>query len=59
MFLMTTAEYSADNFLQVGKEVRKCIRSNIKMVANTGDFDLQYAKQLVATVLQVYITSAD
>lgn len=46
IFLMTTAEYDPERFLEVGRTVRAHIPADIAMVANTGDFDLEYAKRL-------------
>lgn len=48
LFLMTTAEYSPARFLEVGRAVRAAIPPHIALVANTGDFDLSYARQLKA-----------
>ncbi len=48
VFIMSTAEYEPDMFLRIGQEVRKCIGDDVRMVANTGDFDLSYAQKLVA-----------
>ena len=48
VFLMTTAEYDPEKFLEVGRAVRAHIPADIAMVANTGDFDLSYAEKLKA-----------
>lgn len=46
LFLMTTAEFSQDDFLKYGVEVRKVIPEKMRLVANVADFDLEYAKKL-------------
>ncbi|WP_294551495.1 radical SAM protein [uncultured Pseudoflavonifractor sp.] len=46
LFLMTTAEYDPEEFLRVGRAVRERIPAAIALVANTGDFDLNYALRL-------------
>ncbi len=46
IFIMTTAEYDKDLFLKIGEKLRKSIPKNINMVANTSDFDPDYAKKL-------------
>jgi len=46
LFLMTTADYSKTEFLNIGKEVKKLIPDNITLVANIGDFDNEYALKL-------------
>ena len=46
LFLMTTAEYSPEKFLQVGRAVREKIPQAVALVANTKDFDLDYALRL-------------
>lgn len=46
MFLMTTADYDPEKFLEMGRVVRKALPANVDMVANFGDFDLDYAKKL-------------
>lgn len=47
VFIMSTAEYNPATFLEVGREVRKAIPPHTRMVANTGDFDVAYGKELV------------
>lgn len=43
LFLMTTADYDPQKFLEIGARVRQVIPAQIALVANTGDFDLDYA----------------
>ena len=46
LFLMTTADYNIDKFIEIGRKVRNVIPDNIRLVANIGDFDLDTAKEL-------------
>ncbi len=46
LFLMTTADYSFREFLNIGRLVRKTIDPSIRLIANIGDFDLDKASQL-------------
>lgn len=46
LFLMTTVEYDPEEFLRVGRAVREKLPASIALVANTGDFDLDYALRL-------------
>lgn len=46
LFLMTTAEFSQERFLQYGRAVRTVLPPDMRMVANIGDFDLNYAQAL-------------
>lgn len=46
LFLMTTADFDSEKFLEIGARVRKSIPAEIALVANTGDFDLEYANRL-------------
>lgn len=46
IFLMSTADYSFDKFLNIAREVRKIIPQNIKFVANTGDLKPQQISML-------------
>ena len=39
IFLMTTADYSVDKFIKIGKAVRGYIPPEIRLVTNIGDFD--------------------
>ncbi len=46
IFLMTTADYPVEKFIEIGKAVRPYIPSEIRLVANIGDFDLPTARRL-------------
>ncbi len=46
IFLMTTADYPVEKFIEIGKTVRQYIPSEIRLVANIGDIDLPTARQL-------------
>ena len=46
IFLMSTADYPMSEFLKIGKEIRKSIPDSVRLVANIGDFDLNFAYQL-------------
>lgn len=46
LFLMTTADFNQDLFLQYVKEVKKILPSKMNFVANIGDFDVEYALHL-------------
>ena len=48
LFLMTTADFDKEQFISIGAAVRENIPANIQLVANTGDFDSEYAKRLKA-----------
>lgn len=47
VFIMSTADYDKKDFLNLGKNVREAIPSDVRMVANTDDFDLDYAQKLL------------
>lgn len=47
IFLMSTAQIDREYFLEVGSAVRQVIPKDMKMVANTGDFDETYAHKLM------------
>lgn len=47
-FVMTTADYDREAFLGIMTAVRKSLDGNIRLVANTGDFDYDYALKLKA-----------
>lgn len=49
IFLMTTADYSVEQFIEIGKAVRPHIPSEIRLVANIGDFNLSEARRLKET----------
>ena len=46
LFLMTTADFDPEKFLEIGRLVRPRLPRDIAMVANTGDFDLDYALRM-------------
>jgi biotin synthase len=46
LFLMTTADYDKEKYLSTGEAVRNNISQKIQLVANTSDFDYEYAQQL-------------
>jgi len=46
IFLMTTADYPVEQFIEIGKAVRQFIPSEIRLAANIGDFDLPTARRL-------------
>lgn len=46
LFLMTTADYPVNEFLDVAREVKKILPGGIRLVANIGDFDLKTAAKL-------------
>ncbi len=47
IFLMTTADYPFDRYIEIAKNVRKVISSDLPMVANIGDFGAEQAKELL------------
>jgi len=46
LFLMTTTDYPKDKYLDVISKVKPHLKENMNLVANVGDFDLDYAKML-------------
>lgn len=46
LFLMTTANYTNTAFLEYAAKVYRHLPEGMRFVANVGDFDLDYAKQL-------------
>lgn len=46
LFLMTTANYDIDKFLELAKQVRGGVPDNVGFVANIGDFDAEVALKL-------------
>lgn len=46
LFLMTTADYSKSEFIDVAKRVKEILPDNIRFVANIGDFDYETALKL-------------
>ena len=45
-FLMTTADYPKDKFIEIGKAVKPLLREDQRLVANIGDFDVDTALKL-------------
>lgn len=45
-FLMTTADYPINDFMNIAKTVKKHLPDHIRFVANIGDFDYETAKRL-------------
>lgn len=46
LFLMTTADYPMEKFVDIASEVKKYLPEDMMFIANTGDFDEQDAKKL-------------
>ena len=46
IFLMTTANYPFDHYIQIARAVRKVISPDMPMAANIGDFGIEQAKEL-------------
>lgn len=46
VFLMTTAEFSPERFLEYGRAVRRVLPPAVRLVANVADFDAAYARLL-------------
>lgn len=46
LFLMTTADYCIEKFLQISNEVKKLLPEDMMFIANIGDFDEATAKKL-------------
>ncbi len=46
IYLMTTAQYDQQKFLDYGKAAAKVLKKGTPLIANVGDFDLDYAKEL-------------
>lgn len=46
IYLMATATYTFTDFLKVGQEVRKALKTQVPLIANVGDFDEDGAKAL-------------
>lgn len=49
LFLMTTANYPQADFLAYAARIKRRLPDGMRFVANVGDFDLSYAKQLKET----------
>ncbi len=46
IFVMSTADYPFDRFVEVSREIRKSLRPETVLIANVGDFDRQQARRL-------------
>jgi len=46
LFLMTTADFDKEKFIDIGKAVKKNLPPATNLVANIGDFDPEYAMRL-------------
>ncbi|MGL4944347.1 MAG: hypothetical protein ACRC46_14290 [Thermoguttaceae bacterium] len=46
LFLMTTADFDSQKFLTIGEAVRRQLPERVGLVANVGDFSLDYARKL-------------
>ncbi len=46
IFLMTTADFCQTTYLEIASAVRKILPTDIRLVANTSDFDATYAAKL-------------
>lgn len=46
LFLMTTADYPVEEFIQVGTEIKKVLPQEVRLVANIGDFGKETAHGL-------------
>jgi biotin synthase len=52
IFLMTTADYPFDRYVEIAKEVRNNVSTRMPLVANIGDFGPNEAKHLVEAGFQ-------
>ena len=46
IFIMTTAQYSFEKFLEISKEIRKNLKKETVLIANIGDKDLSETKKI-------------
>ncbi len=46
IFVMSTADYPFEKFIEVSQEIRKSLRPETILVANVGDFDREQARRL-------------
>ncbi|MBN2482818.1 MAG: radical SAM protein [Candidatus Omnitrophica bacterium] len=49
IFVMATADYPFGKFIEIGREIRRALKSDTVLIANVGDFTYEEAKQLKAT----------
>ncbi|MDO4289658.1 MAG: radical SAM protein [Eggerthellaceae bacterium] len=47
IYVMSTANFAFEDFIDVSKAIKRAMKTDIPLVANTGDFDLDEAKALV------------
>jgi biotin synthase len=47
VYLMTTANYPVERFLEIGREVRRALQPETEMIANIGDFKTKTAYDLL------------
>jgi len=47
VYLMTTANYPVEKFLEIGREVRRALRPETELIASIGDFKIKVAYQLL------------
>jgi biotin synthase len=52
IFLMSTADYPIDRYIEISKAVRTAVSAKMPMVANIGDFGYEEAKELVEAGFQ-------
>lgn len=46
LFLMTTADYPVERFLEIGRKVKALLPENVLLIANIGDFGMETARKL-------------
>ena len=46
VYLMTTAGYDPEKFLEYGRAAKKALKKDTPLIANVGDFDADYAQEL-------------
>lgn len=46
VFIMTTADYPFEKFIEISQEIRKSLKPETTLIANIGDFDKKQAKQV-------------
>ena len=49
VFVMSTADYPFEKFIDISREIRKSLRPETILVANVGDFTKEQAKKLKDT----------
>lgn len=47
VYVMSTADMDADRFLELSRAIKDAMISDVPLIANTGDFSLQHANDLV------------